>query len=223
MFRIKICGITSVKDAAAAVAAGADAVGLNFFESSSRFVALAQAKEIVQSLPKHVIRVGVFVNASAEKIHQIRDELGLDLIQLHGDESDEFSSRIMIPYIRVVRLNHATIDISAIAERFGDPNKQLVAVMADSFQPGMYGGSGTIADWECAKLLRASLGALPLILAGGLTPENVAEAVRTVGPHAVDVASGVESTPGVKSAERMTQFVSRAQSARPLNFDGKHR
>jgi phosphoribosylanthranilate isomerase len=214
MFRIKICGITSPTDAMAAVDAGTDAIGLNFFEKSRRFIGMAQAKDIVRVLPENVVKVGVFVNASAESIRAMRDELGLDLVQLHGDESDEFSSHLMIPHIRVLRLMGDKNEIPSFANRCRAPNKHLVAIMADSYRAGIYGGSGDVADWAAVKLLKESLGSLPLILAGGLTPDNVADAVSTVCPDAVDVASGVESAPGVKSAERMVQFVLRAQSAR---------
>ena len=197
--RIKICGITRVEDALAAEAAGADAVGLIFAERSKRRVTLGQAAEISGALGPFVARVGVFVNAPSEDVLKAAQTLKLSAAQLHGQESAAYAAelRSSIQVIRAVSFN-AELDVERLKDFPAD------AFLIDGLKPG----SGEQFDWGQAK----GLGALPhFILAGGLTPENVAEAVRTLRPYAVDVASGVEVSPGVKEKGKIQDFVREAR------------
>lgn len=215
MFRIKICGITKPRDAKAAVEAGADAIGLNFCPSSPRLVSMEGAAEIVGALPSGVAKVGVFVNMPAQEVCARFDRLGLDWIQLHGDEPPQFLSALGDR--RVLRALRVGPDGIAPAERYlaacRDAGRLPQAVLIDAHVPGQYGGTGQAADWGMLAEPRLWLMGLPLVLAGGLTPENVAEAIAAVRPDAVDVASGVESSAGWKDPERMARFVAAARSA----------
>jgi phosphoribosylanthranilate isomerase len=242
MFRIKICGITSVEDAAAAARAGADALGLNFYARSPRFLRPELARAVAEAVPPGVLKVGLFVNAPAEEVCRAFDELRFDLIQLHGDEPPAFlASLAPRPVMRAFRLGanrgagcqpagqkagwqpaprtEASSyggGLQAIADYLGECRRlQCVPrmVLIDAGVPGQYGGTGVTADW--AALAGHGLGAWdpPLVLAGGLTPRNVAEAIRTVRPSAVDTASGVESSPGRKNPEAMVAFVRAAREA----------
>ena len=201
---VKICGVTSVDDAQAAVAAGADAVGLMFFEGSPRHVSLAEAKVIVESFPPSVVRVGVFVNADASLVNRAVLECTLNVLQFHGEESPEFCSQFGVMTLKAIRVR----DESSLAEmeRFGTDGFLL-----DAFSKEARGGTGESFNWELAR--RATECGKPIFLAGGLTAENVAEAVRVVEPFAVDVSSGVESAPGIKDAEKMRAFVAAAKGA----------
>jgi len=201
---VKICGVTSVDDAQAAVAAGADAVGLMFFEGSPRHVSLAEAKVIVESFPPSVVRVGVFVNADASLVNRAVLECTLNVLQFHGEESPEFCSQFGVMTLKAIRVR----DESSLAEmeRFGTDGFLL-----DAFSKEARGGTGESFNWELAR--RATEHGKPIFLAGGLTAENVAEAVRVVEPFAVDVSSGVESAPGIKDAEKMRAFVAAAKGA----------
>jgi phosphoribosylanthranilate isomerase len=215
MFRIKICGITRPEDALAALAAGADAVGLNFYPQSARFVGQEQARRIAAAVPAGVARVGVFVNAAADEILQTFDRTPLDLIQLHGDEPPELLCRLRDrPIVRVFRVGSGGL---AAALEYLDRCRQLGAVprvvLADAEAGRAYGGTGELADWSALGGYPAADWHPPLILAGGLTPENVAEAICSVRPAGVDTASGVESSPGVKDAELMKRFVEAARNA----------
>jgi phosphoribosylanthranilate isomerase len=215
MFRIKICGITRPEDALAAATAGADAIGLNFYPRSARFVGEEQARRIAAAVPAGIARVGVFVNESADDIQRIFDRTPLDLIQLHGDEPPEFLCQLGDrPIIRVFRVGIAGL---AAALAYLDRCRQLGVVprmvLADAAAGRSYGGTGEVADWSALSGYPAADWHPPLILAGGLTPENVAAAIRAVRPAAVDTASGVESSPGVKDAELMKRFVEAARSS----------
>lgn len=215
MFRIKICGITNVDDARAAVDAGADAIGLNFYPKSSRFIDLHDAQQIVDAVPTDVIKVGVWVNAPSSDIGDVFDRLALDLIQLHGDEPPEFCRELgQRPILRAFRC--CATDLQPIRE-YLDQCHRLGAVprmvLADSFQPGHYGGTGIVADWTLISADRDRLGAVPLVLAGGLGPHNVAAAIATARPNAVDTASGVEESPRRKSPELIRAFVRAAAEA----------
>lgn len=217
MFRIKICGVTSAADAQAAVEAGADAIGINFFPSSPRYVSASLARELVAGAREDVRKVGVFVNATAASIRDTIQQTGLHFAQLHGNEPPEFLEQLDsdMPVIRVCRLGADGLDAIAAdiaacrrATRVGP-----AALLIDAATPGMYGGSGVAVDWLRLADYRRWLGDVPLILAGGLKPENVAEAIRIVRPQAVDVASGVESTPGNKDRAKMRDFVAAARAA----------
>jgi phosphoribosylanthranilate isomerase len=217
VFRAKICGVTSVNDAVAAAEAGADAIGLNFYRGSKRCVSVVEAKLIADALTYEVDRVGVFVNAAAEEIREICKEAKIHLIQLHGDEPPEFLGKLNKDFdiIRARRLDERGTkaiveDIEACCELAGfGPD----AVLVDASLPGTYGGTGCTVNWQQLSGHDEWWRSWPLILAGGLTPDNVAEAIRVVRPHAVDVASGVESAPGKKDHAKMRDFVAAARDA----------
>ncbi|MDY0168445.1 MAG: phosphoribosylanthranilate isomerase [Thermoguttaceae bacterium] len=214
MFRIKICGITSVVDALAAAQAGADAVGLNFFPGSKRFIDHQRAREIVEALPD-LVKVGVFVNAGEDDIRRASDLLGLDAIQLHGDEPAGFLARLAdLPLVRAFRLDargFAPIDsyLSACANLGALPRMMLL----DACVPGQYGGTGATLDWSPLGRTAGSSDRPPIILAGGLTPANVATAIHRARPAAVDTAGGVEYAPGKKDHTLMAAFVAAARAA----------
>ena len=209
MFQVKICGITSVDDAQAAAEAGADAIGLNFYSRSSRYVPIETARCIVDALPAGIVKVGLFVDTPASEICRLFDQLRLDLIQLHGDQPPEFVAQLGgRPVMRAFRVGAAGLQpIREFLAQCGDLDVSLQAVMIDALVTGSYGGTGTIADWTLARQYVVEIGTPPLVLAGGLTPKNVAEAIRTVRPAAVDVASGVESSPGRKDPTAVAAFV----------------
>jgi phosphoribosylanthranilate isomerase len=214
VFRIKICGVTTPEDARLIAESGADAVGLNFFPESPRYVSPERAAEIAAQLPKSIVRVGVFVNASSAVIRAAAELAGLDLIQLHGDEPPEFLRELApLPVLRAFRTRG---DLKPI----GDYLKRCVvaprAVLLDAYQPGSFGGTGQTLNWHDIRASKRRLGELPLVLAGGLNPRNVAQAIRTVQPAAVDVASGVEAETGRKDPRLVAEFVESAQ----LAFDG---
>jgi len=210
MFHIKICGITNPEDALAAVHAGADALGLNFYPDSRRYLPVEEAAEVVCVIPSQVARVGVFVNASTEQIVSAVSRLALDWVQLHGNETPEFPSRMPseIPLMRACRMGpRGLADVVDDLRRCREAGRVPDAVLIDARVPGEYGGTGARADWQALAGWRDVLGTIPLVLAGGLEPGNVAEAIVRVAPVAVDTASGVESTPGRKDRQRMRQFV----------------
>ncbi len=212
MFRVKICGITSVEDASMVVEAGADAVGLNFYPESARYLQPRAAEAVAAALPDGVVKVGLFVNAAADEICERFERLGLDLIQLHGDEPPEFVAALEDrPVMRAFRVGAAGLDpVYEYIERTEELGCRLRAVLVDSFRKGSYGGTGQVADWATVAAYRATP---PLVLAGGLTPQNVAEAIDAVRPAAVDTASGVESSPGKKDAAAVRSFVRAARAA----------
>jgi phosphoribosylanthranilate isomerase len=198
--RVKICGITSLADARMAGEAGADSIGLNFYEQSPRHVSVADAARIRSELPKHVEAVGVFVNLPASEAAATCFSVRLDAAQLHGDESPQIVADLArkIAVIKAFRVNpEFAIDTL-------DRYPEAFAFLLDASQPGQYGGTGHTADWALARRAAA---VHRIILAGGLKPENVAAAIRTVRPYAVDVASGVESKPGKKDHARLREFI----------------
>ena len=196
---IKICGIKTLKDALAAIEAGADYLGFNFYPKSVRFIEKPACAEITSVLKREhpqIKLVGVFVNSSVEEIKDILQTCQLDLAQLHGDETPETFAQLAPHAFRAFR---------GIPESNGGYERdEAPAMLIDAAVKGVYGGSGVTADWAAAAELAKKY---PLLLAGGLTPENVADAVRQVQPWGVDVASGVESAPGEKDAEKMLAFV----------------
>lgn len=207
--RVKICGITSVADAQYAVQAGADLIGLNFYPRSPRAVSETTAKEIRAVLPDHVLCVGVFVNATRIRIAALIESLTLDAIQFHGDEEATALEGWSVQTIQAVRVQQDE-SLSGLAELVA--RSQADYVLLDTYRPGRYGGTGKMFAWEQAASLPVPFLART-ILAGGLTPENVAEAVRTVRPWAIDVASGVESAPGRKDVEKLHAFIHNAKTA----------
>jgi phosphoribosylanthranilate isomerase len=215
MFRIKICGITNTADAEAVGGSLADAVGLNFYPQSRRFITVSQAESVVAALPPRTIRVGLFVNATDDEVCQTCDHLQLDLIQLHGNEPPEYLLGLGgRPVLRAFRLGPSGIDpILDYVEQCRTLNTQPQALLIDAHQPGAFGGTGKTADWGLLAAQRDRLRGLPLVLAGGLTADNVAEAIEVVRPDAVDTCSGVESAPGVKNSEQVTRFCHAAAKA----------
>jgi phosphoribosylanthranilate isomerase len=204
MTKIKICGIKTVTDALVAMDAGADLIGFNLYPKSPRYVEVGMARNIMSVVRQdgRAKSVGVFVNASVGEILATMETLGLNLAQLHGDESPEILRALNGKAFKAFR---------GIPEDVSDFERQdAPAFLVDAAVKGVYGGSGVTADWDAATELAKKY---PLLLAGGLTPENVAEAVRRVKPWGVDVASGVESAPGEKDARKMKAFVSAVRSA----------
>jgi len=202
--RIKICGITNLSDALAAVDAGADALGFMFYEPSPRHITLTAAAEIIRDLPPFVTAVGVFVDASQDFVRRAMEECGLDALQFHGNEPPDFCRQFSKRTIKAFRVR----DAASLKEL---PQYPTSAWLLDSFVPDRLGGSGAKFDWELA--CSAKKFGRPIILAGGLTPENVAEAVRLVRPFAVDVSSGVESQPGRKDHGKMRAFILAGRAA----------
>jgi phosphoribosylanthranilate isomerase len=216
MFRVKICGITNLTDGEAAAAAGADALGLNFFRGSKRFVHDDAARQIVEGVPKTVSKVGVFVNHDAREINEIVSWLGLDFVQLHGAEPAGLLTELPAS-VRIVRAYRVGTEGLAPLASYLDECRALGrvpdAVLLDSQVAGAFGGTGHAIDWSRVAAERSLIGNVPLILAGGLTSENVAAAIAAVRPGAVDVASGVESKTGVKDVDCMRRFISAARDA----------
>ena len=201
---VKICGITSVEDAQAVEQAGADAVGLMFYEGSPRHIALEQAKAIVDSLSNTIVRVGVFVNSKESFVRQAMEICTLNMLQFHGDETPEYCARFEVMTLKAIRVS----DESSLKEM---ERYSADGFLLDAFSENSLGGTGETFNWELAK--RATKSGRPIFLAGGLTSENVAEAVKAVRPFAVDVSSGVESEPGKKDAAKVRAFVAAAKGA----------
>ena len=203
--RVKVCGITRAGDAVAAVEAGADAIGLNFVEESPRRLRDDKAAEVAAAIPPFVARVGVFANAPADRIRMLAAGLHLDAAQLHGEESPEECARLPVPWYKAHRV--ADGFDTAVLALYGRPIFLLDA-------PGpVRGGTGLTFDWGVARRC-ASFGRV--ILAGGLTPENVGDAIAQARPYAVDVNSGVESAPGIKDPEKLRLFCARVAEASSL-------
>jgi phosphoribosylanthranilate isomerase len=200
---VKICGITNPADGIAAAEAGADAIGLMFYEKSPRHITLATAAKIVRELPPHVVKVGVFVNPSEDHVRRAITELGLQMVQFHGDEPPEFCLLFPVMTIKAFRIRDMD---SLIALRTYPTDAWLL----DAYTPDKLGGTGDKFDWDFA--VEAQTMGRPIFLAGGLTPENVVEAVRKVRPYAVDVSSGVESAPGKKDPAKVRAFIQAAKS-----------
>lgn len=208
MVKVKICGITSLEDAQLAAAFGAEMLGFNFYLKSKRYVLPEKVRGFVEHIDDSIIKVGVFVNPSVEEIAAVRTTADLDAIQLHGDETTDFIAKLRekmdVRIIKAVRVG-TEIDLDAI-RAFGADD-----LLLDAFSPAEYGGTGRTFDWKIignSPDLRANL-----FLAGGLIPDNVAEAIRTVRPYAVDVASGVESSPGKKDPKKLEAFIRNAKNA----------
>lgn len=208
--KVKICGITNWPDARRAIAAGADFLGFNFYAGSPRYVTPAKARRIVRRLPKRIMSVGVFVNESEQKMLEIAEVVGLDRVQLHGEESALTVRRVgrSLPVIKALRVQK-TLRPSQLA-RFAHAS----AVLLDGFDAAQWGGSGRTFDWHVAERAARRGARVKLFLAGGITPENVAQAIRTARPYAVDVCSGVEAKPGKKDPKRLKAFMHEVEKAR---------
>ena len=203
--RIKICGITNLNDALSAVKSGADALGFVFYQQSPRYIEPETASRIIRNLPPLVTAVGVFVNEEIEKVHEIAGDCLLDLLQFHGSESPEYCERHKKRVIKAFRVK----DASSLSEvsRYND---KVNGYLLDSCSEDAYGGTGSAFDWSVACEISRHF---PVVLAGGLTPGNVGEAVSVVEPYGVDVSSGVERAPGIKDVGKMRSFVESVRKA----------
>lgn len=202
--RVKICGITTTDAAIAAAAAGADAIGLVFYSASPRNLAdLGRARDIALAAGPLINVVGLFVNPQPVEIEKVLGQVPLSLLQFHGDESEAFCHSFARPYLKALRMKPG-VDIKASAVAYSS----AAGLLLDAYRPGIPGGTGEVFDWQ---QIPPSL-PRPLVLAGGLTPANVAQAVATVRPWAVDVSGGVESGPGIKDTDLIRQFISRAKA-----------
>ena len=202
--RVKICGITSIEDAAMAVESGADAIGLVFYEPSPRAVSLEQAQAICQSLPPFVTVVALVVNAEKSFIQHLLAALPIDVIQFHGDERAAFCEQFNRPFIKAIRMRPELVLSQCFAEF-----EQAKALLLDAYRKGVPGGTGEVFDWGRIPAQRD----VPIVLAGGLNPDNVAAAIAKVKPYAVDVSGGVEQAPGLKDADKVKNFISNALHA----------
>ena len=201
---VKICGITRVEDALAAARAGAHAIGLVFYPGSPRYITPVKAAEIIQALPPFITTVGLFVNAPADEVRSVVRQAPVELLQFQGDETSDFCRQFGRPYIKAVRVQPG-VDLLQYARDYHDAK----ALLLDAYVEGLHGGSGVAFDWG---LVPRGL-PLPVIVSGGLTAENVMDAVRRVRPSAVDVSSGVESAKGVKDAARISAFIKGVRNA----------
>src|SRR4051794_13154140 len=216
MFRIKICGVTNPDDARAAAEAGAGALGFNFYRSSKRFIDLDTARQIAEAVPTQVAKVGVFVNHSVREIQAAVESLQPAYIQLHGGEPVELLSDLPAEtkIIRAYRCGAGGLaPLASYLDKCRALGRMPDAVLLDADAAGAFGGTGQAADWSLISNQRAMLGDIPFILAGGLTPANVGQAIAAVRPDTVDVASGVERQPRSKDRDLMQQFVAAASLA----------
>jgi len=197
MTKIKICGITNMEDALLAVDLGADALGFIFYKESKRYIRPEKAYEIISKLPPFTTTVGVFVNQELDEINDIKEKTGFDAIQLHGDESPGFCRGLEGRVIKAVRVSES-IDPKEVE------TYPVQAILFDTYSTKGYGGTGESFRWSIIRDLNISK---RIILSGGLTPENVSQAIRIADPYAVDVSSGVEEYPGRKSPERLKKFI----------------
>ncbi|HET6973971.1 MAG TPA: phosphoribosylanthranilate isomerase [Pyrinomonadaceae bacterium] len=204
---VKICGITNLDDALAAVAAGADALGFNFYKPSPRYITPQDAREIVEQLPVTVLTVGVFVNEESEDVRKIAKEVDLRALQLHGDESPEYCRKLADYFVIKTFAVSDTFDIQAAHEY------KVEAIMLDTKHNNLRGGTGRVFDWSIAQ--EAAKTIPKLFLAGGLSPKNVKNAVEIVRPFAVDACSALEDTPGKKNHERMRVFINTVRGVAP--------
>jgi phosphoribosylanthranilate isomerase len=202
--RVKICGITNLADALAAIEAGADALGLNFYEKSPRHVSVKTGAEISKQIPPFIMRAGVFVNADEDLVTRAIGGCGLSLLQFHGDETPEFCTQFGLMSMKAFRIR----DVELLKEI---SNYATEAYLLDAYSPDARGGTGERFNWDLA--IEAQKFGKPVFLAGGLTPENVAAAVRKVRPFGVDVSSGVESSPGKKDHAKIRAFIAAVRKA----------
>ncbi len=201
--KIKICGVTNVRDAIFAVANGADALGFNMYKNSPRYVRLETAVEIVRQLPPYVTSVALLVNHSEAEVKNVVAKGVFNLLQFHGDETNDFCTSFSIPFVKALRVKNLS-ELPAEVARFGDSR----GILLDAFLEGQYGGTGQKINWrELPEIDK------PIILAGGLTSNNVAQAIRQVKPFAVDVSGGVEAEKGIKDHKMIIDFILQVRAA----------
>lgn len=205
MVRVKICGITNLEDAVAACGAGADALGFVFFKASPRYIVPEKAAEIIRALPPFITPVGVFVDEGADEVKEAAGMSGIRVLQFHGSETPGYCGSFGMPYVKAFRVR----DMESLAglEGYADASAYLL----DAYSEAEFGGTGMTFNWDAAVYAK-KFGRI--ILAGGLTPDNVAKAVQTVGPYAVDVSSGVESSKGRKDHDAVNKFIENAKGGR---------
>jgi len=197
-----------VEDARAAINSGADALGLVFYSKSPRYVELSVAANIARNIGPFVTIVGLFVNAEAAQVREAVRTVGLDLLQFHGDEDEAYCAQFEMPYIKAIRMS-PELDVKEVVTKYPSARGFLF----DAWSKDKYGGTGETFEWERLSSLKESADTdIPFILAGGLTPENVGQAVAAVKPYAIDVSGGVEQSPGIKSPELIQQFIDRSNS-----------
>lgn len=195
--RVKICGITRRQDAEFAIEMGADALGFVFFPPSPRAINFAQAQQLLKDLPPFVSNVALFVDAQPDEVKTCLATLPIDVLQFHGNESVEYCEQFNHPYMKAIRMRD-DIELETEINRF----KSASAILLDSYQPGVPGGTGQTFDWSLIKGIR-----LPLVLAGGINVENVGQAIKQVKPYAVDVSGGVELSKGIKDKDKIRDFM----------------
>ncbi|MBL4743389.1 MAG: phosphoribosylanthranilate isomerase [Cycloclasticus sp.] len=202
--RVKICGITQVDDALAAVDNGVDALGFVFYDISPRCIDIANANKIINKLPPFINKVALFVNPDSEDVSRVLNATNIDLLQFHGDEDEAFCSSFNMPYLKAIRMR-GTIDLNKTVKAFSSASGLLL----DAFDSAQYGGTGQTFDWE----LVPKQCDLPIILAGGLNENNIYDAIKNTNSYAVDVSSGVEKSKGIKDHLRIKQFMHEVKRA----------
>lgn len=201
--RVKICGITRVEDGLMVANSGADSIGLVFYQPSPRHVEIEQACSIAQALPAFVTKTALFVNPDKEYVKAVLEQVQIDLLQFHGDETPEFCQQFGVPYMKAVRMQAST-DLEQIAEQYA----AACGILLDAYKPGVPGGTGEQFNWEWVPKDFSK----PIILAGGLSAENIKQAIDTVKPWAVDVSGGVEARKGIKSTDKVSLFMQQVMS-----------
>jgi len=196
--RVKICGLTNVDDALMVAQSGADAIGLVFYEPSPRHVEIDQACLIAKALPAFVTKTALFVNPDVDYVKAVLEQVQIDLLQFHGDETPEFCEQFNLPYMKAVRMQAST-NLNALAEQYA----LSCGILLDAYKPGVPGGTGEQFNWNWVPKTLSK----PIILAGGLTADNISQAIQAVKPWAVDVSGGVEASKGLKSSEKVTLFM----------------
>lgn len=205
--RVKICGITRTEDALSAARLGAHAVGFVFWPKSSRYITPDSVREIISALPPFVTTVGVYVDPTPAWVEETSVKGGLSLLQFHGDESPEFCEQFCLPYIKAIRVRE-DLDLIQYASRY----HQASGMLLDTYTAGMPGGTGHVFNW---KLIPQKL-SLPLILSGGLNPDNISQAIKQTRPWAVDVSSGVEAVKGIKDRQKISAFMQGVRTSESL-------
>lgn len=195
--RVKVCGITRLNDALNALESGVDALGFVFYAPSPRAISAKDAQKIIENCPPFFTRIGLFVNAKAQEVQSVLKEVRLDVLQFHGDETNEFCSQFNLPFIKALRVRNTQ---ELVAQDLCFPN--ALAFLLDTYNPEKMGGTGEVFDWSLIPKLSK-----PIILAGGLNAQNVASAIDSVKPYAVDVSGGVEQAKGIKDRQKVQQFM----------------